>query len=319
MNRPLVAITGATGFVGSNVIEYLATKYEVIALVRSKPADNFPYQHHQVDFQSQDSLSKSFAQLKPDVVLHLAISNEFNKLFADPVFAEDAYIGMTKRVLAASESIDAHFVYISTDWVFSGVSHMVAEDTAPDPVNIYGELKSGSEEVVKASTKRWAICRIGGVMGSHRLLPNMPRSQDVGFGYFVASIVDALSAGQEFLVWQGDGVNEIATVSLASEIAASLARVIDQEATGIFHLVGSEAITKRDLAHAVCDVFNLDANLLKFGPAPSSEKFPQPVPKDSSLDSTKTRSTLGLEFTSPRVLLAAFKTERETGRLSPLS
>ena len=38
-----------------------------------------------------------------------------------------------------------------------------------------------------------AVCRIGGVMGAHRLLPSGPRSQDVGFGYFVASIVQTIT------------------------------------------------------------------------------------------------------------------------------
>ena len=53
-------------------------------------------------------------------------------------------------------------------------------------------------------------------MGFHQTKLDGPRSQDVGFGYFVTSLVNSLSKGETFAVWGGDQVNKIATPSLAA-------------------------------------------------------------------------------------------------------
>lgn len=150
-------------------------------------------------------------------------------------------------------------------------------------------------------------------MGFHQTKKDGPRSQDVGFGYFVTSLVNSLSKGETFAVWGGDQVNKIATPSLAAEIGAQVEKVAARNATGTFHLVGDDAVTRMELAKLVCEVFNLDASLLQETNPPESELFPAPVPVDTSLSNVETKKILGIGEKSLRSLLESLRVEYETG------
>lgn len=306
-----IAITGSTGFVGSNIASVLQSfGHEVIGLVRSE--SKLPWQTKLVDFTSEDSISSALEGTQ--AVVHCAIANDFNRLLLDRDFAYDSFVGMTSRVVKAANKAGSKPIYISTDWVMDGTTHLSLESNKGNPVNFYGFLKAMGEQVVRdLAPENGAVCRIGGVMGFHQTKKDGPRSQDVGFGYFVTSLVNALSKGEAFAVWGGDQVNKIATPSLAAEIGAQVERVAARNATGTFHLVGDDAVTRMELAKLVCEVFNLDASLLQETNPPESELFPAPVPVDTSLSNVETKRVLGIGEKSLRGLLESLRIEYEAG------
>jgi dTDP-4-dehydrorhamnose reductase len=315
-----VLITGATGFVGSNIAEVLQQRgHTVFGALRRVPESELPWEYRVIDFSNVDSIASAISDTGASAVVHCAIANDFNMLMNDRVAAYDAYVGMTSRVTRAAEQNGAQTIYISTDWVHDGTGHLVAEDLPPNPLNIYGILKALGEQVVRDLASDGAICRIGGVMGQHRLQEMGPRSQDVGFGYFVASIVQALSKGDRFAVWGGENVNEVATPSLASEIGAGVGRIIEHRASGMFNLVCDDAVTRMELAKRTCAAFGLDESLLYESEVPAHGVFPALVPVDTSMSTTKTRSVLGLAPTSIDDILQAFRRELETGKVSPVT
>jgi dTDP-4-dehydrorhamnose reductase len=306
-----IAITGSTGFVGSNIASVLQSSgHEVIGLVRSEA--KLPWETKLVDFTSEDSISSALEGTQ--AVVHCAIANDFNRLLQDRDFAYDSFVGMTSRVVRAANRAGSKPIYISTDWVMDGTTHLALESNKGNPVNFYGFLKAMGEQVVRdLAPTNGAVCRIGGVMGFHQTKLDGPRSQDVGFGYFVTSLVNSLSKGEAFAVWGGDQVNKIATPSLAAEIGAQVEKVAARNATGTFHLVGDDAVTRMELAKLVCEVFNLDASLLQETNPPESELFPAPVPVDTSLSNVETKKILGIGEKSLRSLLESLRIEYETG------
>jgi dTDP-4-dehydrorhamnose reductase len=306
-----IAITGSTGFVGSNIASVLQSSgHEVIGLVRSEA--KLPWETKLVDFTSEDSISSALEGT--EAVVHCAIANDFNRLLQDRDFAYDSFVGMTSRVVKAANKAESKPIYISTDWVMDGTTHLSLESNKGNPVNFYGFLKAMGEQVVRdLAPENGAVCRIGGVMGFHQTKKDGPRSQDVGFGYFVTSLVNSLSKGDTFAVWGGDQVNKIATPSLAAEIGAQVERVATRNATGTFHLVGDDAVTRMELAKLVCEVFNLDASLLQETNPPESELFPAPVPVDTSLSNVETKKILGIGEKSLRSLLESLRIEYEAG------
>jgi dTDP-4-dehydrorhamnose reductase len=312
-----IAITGSTGFVGSNVASVLQSSgHEVIGLVRSE--NKLPWQTKLVDFTSEDSISSALEGTQ--AVVHCAIANDFNRLLQDRDFAYDSFVGMTSRVVKAANKAGSKPIYISTDWVMDGTTHLSLESNKGNPVNFYGFLKAMGEQVVRdLAPANGAVCRIGGVMGFHQTKTDGPRSQDVGFGYFVTSLVHTLNKGEPFTVWGGDRVNKIATPSLAAEIGAQVQRVAARNATGTFHLVGDDAIERFDLAKLVCDVFDLDAKLLLRSDPPESELFPAAVPVDTSLSNKASKHALGLGPTPLGDLLKALRRELESGTLTAMT
>lgn len=311
-----IAVTGASGFVGSNIAEALTVLGDdVVALTRS--SNQLPWESRQVDYD--DELMLATALQDVDALIHCAIANDFNRLLENRQFAYENYVGLTERLVRLAKACNIPFLFISTDWVVDGTQNKVPESDPGNPLNFYGYLKALGEQTVHALyPERGAVCRIAGVMGRHRL-GDSPREQDVGFGYFVDTLVRRLSAGEPFTVWTGPNVNQMTTPSLASEVGAQCARIIDRAVAGTFHLVGDDAVGRMELAYAACDAFGLDRGLIFEGPPPESELFPAPVPVDSSLDNTATKALLGLEPAPLTALLDAFKTEIETGRVAPLT
>lgn len=311
-----VALTGGTGFLGSNVAEVLRDAgHDVLVLTRATPVMEVPWSYAVVD--TSDSAAVESVMDGCDALIHTAIANDFHNLDAQAAY--NAYPGLTQSVTRAALAVGAKPIYISTDWVMDGTSHKVPESDYGRPINTYGYLKALSEQVIRdLAPERGVICRIGGVMGSHRLVAEMPRNQDVGFGYFVSALVKTLRAGQEFMVFGGAGVNQVATPSLASEIGATLHRIIDRDAKGVFHVVADDAITREDLAALACEVFELDSSLITTGEPPEEDRFSEPVPVDTSLDNSRVKTELGVGPVSVRDLLEALRAEAE-GKLHPVT
>ena len=168
-----VLVTGATGFVGSNIAAVLASRnYDVVAGVRTErvlpwPALVMPY---------GDTAELTAALTGFDAVVHCAIANDFERLQADRRYARDSYVGLTSRLVRAANAVGARFVFLSSDWVFDGTGHLVPEDEPVNPVNFYGVLKALGEQVVEDLAPGGAVCRVGGVMGENRLHAMGPRS-----------------------------------------------------------------------------------------------------------------------------------------------
>ena len=311
-----VCVTGATGFVGSNVAQVLMDfGYDVIALTRSEPSVAMPWEYRVVDTYEPEAVAQ--AARGASAIVHTAIANDFQRL--DSSAAYRAYPGLTQSITRAAMSIGAKPVYISTDWVMDGAGHKVSEDSIGRPINTYGYLKALGEQVIRdLAPGVGAMCRIGGVMGRNRVVQGSPRSQDVGFGYFVSTLVDTVRSGQEFAVFSGEGVNLRATPSLAAEIGATIGRIVDRDAEGVFHVVSDDAIDRWDLALLTAEVFELEPSLITQVEPGADDRFAEPVPRDTSLDNARVKKELGIGPVSVRDMLEHLKAE-EDGALHPVT
>ncbi len=306
-----VWLTGGTGFVGSNIVhEALTDGADVMTTVhRFVPEGPVGYATDRVDMTDEAAVRSSIERFSPDVVVHCAILNDLSRLYVDREAGWRAYVTATGIVADAANAAGASFVVVSTDWVFDGTQPGADEATPPNPVNLYGVLKLASELV--ALERGGAVARVSGVNGVHRCRPDSPRRQDPGFGYFVASLVDTLRRGEPFTVWESDDINMVATPSLASESARMILRIGELGLSGVFHCCGRDAMGRMALAELACEVFDLDAGLIRSGP-PDPDAMPgAPVPYDTSLTAPRTSELLRREPTPVRRLLERFRTEYE--------
>jgi dTDP-4-dehydrorhamnose reductase len=260
----IVWISGGSGFVGSHLVRAFD--------------DVCAPSHAEVDVTDAGAVRRSVADSGAEAIVHAAIVNDFDRLERD---GWAAYVGATRNLVATGVPV----VLVSTDWVFDGARGGYREADPPSPINRYGMLKAACEMVPGVH----AVARLAAVQGAAAA----PREQDAGFGYFVAALVRTLRAGERFTVWEGKGVNEVATPTLAEDAAALIARIVAGGHAGIFHCCGGEAVDRRTLAERTVAAFGLDGDLLDFGPAPAQ---PWPVPRDTSLDASATAAALGVEL-----------------------
>jgi dTDP-4-dehydrorhamnose reductase len=303
-----IFVTGAGGFVGSNLVHVFADRHgaEVIA-----PS------HETVDLTDRPLLHRCVAATRPDAIVHAAIWNDPTMLSSDRRRAWKEYVGATRSVVDAANDVDARVVLISTDWVFDGTQGPANETEPPNPINPYGFLKAASELVVTQRAARGTVARIAGVQGVHRARPETPRHQDAGFGYLVASLVDALRAGRRFTVWDGDGLNQLATPTLATDAAELIWLALEREVSGILHCCGGEHADRIQLARRAVAAFGLSEDLLDVGPAPAEALAGGAIPRDTRLDAAITAQRLGAELPDLDTTLARLRQEMETSAWDP--
>jgi dTDP-4-dehydrorhamnose reductase len=301
-----VWVTGAGGFVGSNVVRVLGERHgaEVAGPARAE-----------VDVTDADAVARSVEAFAPDAIVHCAILNDPVALERDRRAAWTAYVDATRNVVDAGNAVGAHVVLISTDWVFDGTQGGATEDEPPNPINTYGFLKAVSEIVVLERAARGAVARIAGVAGVHWARPQLPRQQDAGFGYLCASLVHTLREGRRFTVWDSPDINRIATPTLASDAAELVWRAIEAGHEGVLHCVGGESVDRVTLARRTAQAFDLDPEMVDVGPPDPAAVGTMHVPYDTSLDATATAKRLGVELPDLDTLLARLRVELETGEL----
>ncbi len=298
-----VWITGASGFVGSNVVRVFAERHG--ARVRGPS-------RAEVDVTDAGAVRRDVEGFAPDAIVHCAILNDPVALLHDRRAAWAGYVGATRNVVDAANAVGAHVVLVSTDWVFDGTQGGATEDEPPNPINAYGFLKAASELVVLERAARGAVARIAGVAGVHWARPELPRQQDAGLGYLCASVVHALRAGQRFTVWESPDINCIATPTLAGDAAELLWLVAEGGHEGVLHCVGGESVDRVTLARRTAEAFDLDAELIDVGPPDRAVVGSMRVPYDTSLDATATAARLGVELPSLDAMLARLRVDLET-------
>jgi dTDP-4-dehydrorhamnose reductase len=293
-----VLITGARGFVGSNLAHVFAQAGdEVLGPSRAE-----------LDVTDRAATDAYVRDHAPGAIVHAAIWNAFEGLLSDRHRAWASFVGATRNVTGAANAVGARLVLVSTDWVFDGTQGPATEDEPPNPTTPYGVLKVVCETVVADRAQRGTIARIAGVQGAHRAQAATAREQDVGFGYLVASVVDALRAGRAFTVWDGHGVNQLASPVTAAACGRLIRRAIERDAGGILHCCGAEHVHRVDLARRAAEAFGLDPELIEVGPAPPEARIPG-TPRDTRLDSAATSRTLGLALPGVDDLLTELRTE----------
>jgi dTDP-4-dehydrorhamnose reductase len=302
-----IFLTGAGGFVGSNLAHVFAERHGAEVLMPD---------HDTVDITDAGLLRRAVCATRPDAIVHAAIWNDPQALLTRRHRAWQAYVGATRNVVDAANAVEARVVLISTDWVFDGTRGPARESDPPNPVNPYGFLKAASELVVTERATRSTVARIAAVQGAHRGGRALPRSQDAGFGYLVAALVECLRAGHGFTVWDGPGLNRQATPTLASDAAELVWRALERDVGGILHCCGGEHTDRVGLARRAADAFELDPELLTVGAAPP-EALPSgaagagAIPDDTRLDATVTAAALGVTLPNLDTMLARLRHELE--------
>jgi dTDP-4-dehydrorhamnose reductase len=310
-------VTGASGFVGSNIARVLGERHGAqlcTPVHRVRPSGALA-DAPVVDLADAAAVRASVLAFRPDVIVHSAILNDFDAIYADRRAGWTAYVEATEHVVDAANEVGARVVLVSTDWVFDGTQGGADETTPPNPVNLYGVLKLASELVVLERARHGSVARISGVNGVHWARHEMPVAQNAGFGYFVDTVRLTLGAGRPFTVWEGARINMVATPTLASDAAERIWAIADRGLDGVFHCCGAEATGRLDLALATAAAWSLDPSLIRTGPPDGEQLGGAPVPYDSSLSCAGTAAALEMPPLPVAEQLRRMRLQLETGEL----
>jgi len=302
---PRVLVTGANGLLGQALVRRLAdTDYEVLATARDDALRaDADCDYRPMDVTAPDAVSAVFEEWDPDVVVNCAAMSDVAACADDKNRAWATNARAVKRLAKRCTEHRAHLIQVSTDFVFNGKRGPYDEDARPDPVNYYGRTKLAAENAIReVGVSDWTIVRTVLLYGTGTALS---RSNIVRW------MMEQLAAGETIHVV----TDQYRTPTYAPDLADGIARVIERDATGIYHLSGREMVSIHELAETVADEFDFDPSLID---PVSSSYFDDAVerPKKTGFLILKAESELGYD---PHSLQRGLRTMGRHLGLEPVS
>lgn len=275
-------ITGASGFLGADMVKRLSADYQVVGLGRSHAGTA----HRVVDLRVRDELRRVLDELAPDVVVHGAAYRDPDFCEENPDEARRLNVGAVETMV---ETLPAAvpLVFISSDYVFDGKNPPYAEDALRCPVNEYGRLKVEAEDVVSR--------RAGSIILRAPLLVGAERHLKAPG--FIGQIIDVLRAGRpteldnvliRFPTWTWD-------------VACAVAFLLARKGVGVFHMSGPTGATRYALTLQAADVMGVPTDHLE----PSTRVVPRRAarPENSQLAPYRLRALGYGQFTEFRAVV----------------
>lgn len=164
-----ILLTGASGFIGTNAIEFLVARGDTVVNLDSQPPLN-PEQHsfwRKVDLLDGAALTAEFASASPDAVIHLAARTDCD----EETTVEEGYrvnVEGTRNVLAAIKVTPSIGRVLMTSSQFvCGPGFAPRYDEDFHPVTVYGQSKVISEQLTREAGLPclWTIVRPTNVWG----------------------------------------------------------------------------------------------------------------------------------------------------------
>ena len=175
MNKKTYLVTGGAGFIGSNFILHLLSKYQDVQIVNvdklsyagnlenlASVMDDSRHRFIQADICDREGIKKIFGDHEIDYVVNFAAESHVDRSITDPdVFVRTNVMGTLNLLNAAKDSWQTgddeyregvKFQQVSTDEVYGslGADGFFVETTPLDPRSPYSASKAAADLLVKA-------------------------------------------------------------------------------------------------------------------------------------------------------------------------
>jgi len=247
-----ILVLGSNGLLGQKIIRLLHKK-KIHFLAASKSENKISsiqdFDFMQLDITNKSAVSKIAKEYQPAIIINAAGMTNVDECDLNKNECWDVNVNATKNLVEIANKIAAHYLQVSTDFVFSGNKGPYCETDKPDPANYYGESKHAGEKLVMENCTNWSIVRTVLVYG---ITENMSRSN------IVLWVKNSLEAGKKIRVVN----DQFRTPTLAEDLAMGCLLVAQKNANGIFHISGKDMMSIYDIAISVARFFNLDESLI---------------------------------------------------------
>lgn len=271
-------ITGAGGQFGSVLLRELSAQGETAGgLISPHGPPPFVGDTLRVDITDRDDLSAAVRGARPAFIIHAAAVTNVNAAFQDPQLARRTNVQATQHLAELADEFGARLVLISTDLVFDGKAPPYHEHAATTPLSVYGRTKADAERQT-LRFDRALVLRLPLMYG----LPAVGRETT-----FVRQL-EAIRRGDRLQLFLDEFRTPLALVDAARAVAVAARSDLD----GILHVAGPERLSRLEMGRIAARAIQCsDGQII---PAHQGDvDFPEPRPRDVSLDSSRYADRFG--------------------------
>jgi len=243
-----ILVIGGSGFIGWELVKFFSLKNHDVSYTYLKNNPKFEHGFKQ-DITNKITLKELFNKIQPELVIYTTALTNVDLCEIDNSLAYSINVQGTQNVVEACQDTRSKLIYISTSFVFNGSKHPFFEYDVISPTTYYGITKAEGEKIVKDSGLLYLILRT-----------DQPYGWKEEWNHYnsVMQVVENLRSGKE----HKEIVDWYNTPTYVPDFVSSVEKLIKLKETGIFHLVGSDYVSRYDWALTVAEIFNLNKSLI---------------------------------------------------------
>ncbi len=245
-----VLLVGANGMLGQRVIDFFTKQHNVQLLGCSvEPGPFFENADYvSCDITKREEIKKVVLDFYPDVIINTAAYTNVDKSETERELAWKINVKGVEYLAESARIIDAHFIHISSDYIFDGKSGPYNENEKPNPLGYYGRTKLASENALKISGSINTIIRTNVLYG----IASKSRPD------FVRWVVQSLRDRKEIRIV----TDQFNNPTFIDDLVQAISKIIEFNKTGIFNIGGKEFLSRYDFTLIIADFFKLDKSLI---------------------------------------------------------
>lgn len=234
---------GCNGLLGQNVIATAPKEWALVGSdIKPTAVKSGLYRYQSVDLLDRKSVQAFIQNEKPDLIINAAAYTLVDACEDNIDLAYRLNAGVVTDFVSSQVPV----VHISTDFVFDGVAGPYTELDAPHPISIYGVSKLAAEPIALSSHPKSLVLRTCLLWG---------RGQGDKLS-FVEWVRQQLSANKEIKCV----TDQVGNPTLAADLAKVIWALVDKNVGGLYHVSGSERLSRFDWAVAIAKYYGLSTS-----------------------------------------------------------
>jgi dTDP-4-dehydrorhamnose reductase len=224
-----ILVTGGDGLLAHQLKTIAARDFEFHFLGRAE-----------FDLLNPNLMSQRLAELQPQVVINTAAYNLVDRCETERELSWSVNATAPQQLAELCVEKKIRLVHYGTDYVFDGAKKSPYSETdAPNPLNHYAAGKFAGEQAVLRASPRHLVLRTSWVFDWH---PVQTKT-------FVHTILKAAREGRALK----STTDQISVPTFATDLAQWTLELIRREASGLFHAVNDDGVSRFDWAKIILE------------------------------------------------------------------